>query len=570
MTTSAEHGRAPMAASQTEAPARGAQLQPHGEEIPGGERRRPGWFEWLALAAFAAVSCWLIVVNLHYAVHGLQWTGIDGEFPVDQMQFLAWIHDASHHVLTSDLFVLRPTGHVYLQPMFALSGGLVALGVPSWVALLAWKPVAILGVFFAIWAWCGRLLEGRWERRVALVLALFAGGGGVLGDEWLPFMSWGYPHAVLGVALIIAALLAYDRAYREQRLSVAAPAMGFLASWVHPWQGEILLVILGAVELVRLRESLRVGLVRSLRQPVLTAAATALPLIYYGILGRIDLAWRLGQGALLHSWPLGRILVPLIPLLVLSAPAYWTLRRTRSTLQATALAWPIAAFIVYGVNASGFAGAPQHAWVGIAVPLGVLAVQAVRSFWLPLLDRLPFPGRAGSAGSPGGLAGRLSGAPAGRALGILIAVLAVAALTVPGSAFTMRDAYKFIGPATHNQNLLASSEVRALDYLAKDPEPGGVLSSPYLGDSVPGHTGRRVYDSDDWRWSQPNAFERAHTARRLLAGQLTPAAARQFVLQSGARFVLQNCGSRVDLERALHPIISSVHRFGCATLFRVA
>jgi hypothetical protein len=568
MATSAERGRAPSAAPQPEAPTRGsARWTARGDGDRGGERRMLGWFEWLTLVAFAAVSCWLIVVNLHYAVHGLQWTGIDGEFPVDQMQFLAWIQDASHHVLTSDLFVLRPTGHVYLQPMFALSGGLVALGVPSWVALLAWKPVAIIAVFFAIWVWCGRLLQGRWERRAALALALFAGGGGVLGDEWLPFMAWGYPHAVLGVALIVAALLAYDSAHREQRVSVLAGALGFLASWVHPWQGEILLVILGAVELVRLRESMRAGLVRSLRQPVLTAAATALPLIYYGILGRIDLAWRLGQGALLHSWPLDRILVPLIPLLVLSAPAY--LRRPRGTLQATAMAWPIAAFIVYGVNASGFAGAPQHAWVGIAVPLGVLAVQAVRSFWLPLLGRIPVPPRAAGDGSQGDLASRLGGAPAGRAVGVLVAVLAVAALTVPGSAFTMRDAYKFIGPATHNQNLLASSEVRALHYLAKDPDPGGVLSSPYLGDSVPGKTGRRVYDSDDWRWSQPNAFNRAHTARRLLAGQLTPAAARHFVLQSGARFVLQNCGSRADLERTLRPIISSVHRFGCATLYKV-
>ncbi len=568
MATSAERGRAPLASQQPEALARGAQRSAHGDGVSGGERGRPGWFEGTILVAFAAVCCWLIFVNLHYAVHGLQWTGIDGEFPVDQMQFLAWIQDASRHVLTSDLFVLRPTGHVYLQPMFALSGGLVALGVPSWVALLAWKPVAIVAVFFAIWVWCGRLLEGRWERRVALVLALFAGGGGVLGDEWLPFMAWGYPHAVLGVALIVAALLAYDRAHREQRLSVLAPAMGFLASWVHPWQGEVLLVILGGVELVRLRDSLRAGLVRSLRQAVLTVVATALPLIYYGILGRIDLAWRLGQGALLHSWPLGRILVPLIPLLVLSAPAYF--KRPRGVLQTSAMAWPIAAFIVYGVNASGFAGAPQHAWVGIAVPLGVLAVQAVRGFWLPALARIPLPGHAGAGGSPGGLAGRLRDLPAGRALGVSVAVLAVAALTIPGSASTMADAYKFVGPATHNQNLLASSEVHAIHYLAGDPAPGGVLSSPYLGDSVPGMTGRHVYDSDDWRWSQPDAFERAHTARRLLAGELSPAAARHFVLQSGARFVLQNCGSRADLERTLRPITSSVHRFGCATLFRVS
>ena len=568
MATSAQRGRAPSAAPQPEALTRGgAQRGAHADGIRFGERRRPGWFEWMILVAFAAVCCWLIFVNLHYAVHGLQWTGIDGEFPVDQMQFLAWIQDASRHVLTSDLFVLRPTGHVYLQPMFALSGGLVALGVPSWVALLAWKPVAIVAVFLAIWVWCGRLLEGRWERRVALVLALFAGGGGVLGDEWLPFMAWGYPHAVLGVALIVAALLAYDRAYREQRLSGLAAAMGFLASWVHPWQGEVLLVILGGVELMRLRESLRAGLVRSLRQPVVIVVATAVPLVYYGILGRIDLAWRLGQGALLHSWPLGRILVPLIPLLVLSVPMYF--RRPRGVLQASAMAWPIAAFIVYGINASGFAGAPQHAWVGIAVPLGVLAVQAVRSFWLPALARIPVPG-LGAGGSPGGLAGRVRDVPAGRALGVLVAVLAVAALTIPGSASTMADAYKFVGPATHNQNLLASSEVRAIHYLANDPEPGGVLSSPYLGDSVPGMTARHVYDSDDWRWSQPHAFKRAHTARRLLAGQLSPAAARHFVVQSGARFVLQNCGSQADLEQTLAPIISSVHRFGCATLFRVS
>lgn len=569
MATSAQRGSAPLAAPHPEARTQGAtEPRTDGYGIPAGERSRPGWFEWLLLAAFGAVCCWLIFVNLHYAVHGLEWTGIDGEFPVDQMQFLAWIQDASHHVLTSDLFVLRPTGHVYLQPMFALSGGLVALGVPSWVALLAWKPVAVVAVFFAIWLWCGRLLEGRWERRAALVIALFAGGGGVLGDEWLPFMAWGYPHAVLGVAFIVAALLAYDRAYREQRTSVLAPAMGFLASWVHPWQGEILIVILGAVELVRLKESLRAGLVRSMRQPVLTVVATALPLIYYGILGRIDLAWRLGQGALLHSWPLGRILVPLIPLLVLSAPAY--LRRPRGVLQASAMAWPLAAFIVYGVNASGFAGAPQHAWVGIAVPLAVLAVQAVRSFWLPALARVPVPGRAATGGSFAGLASRARGAPAGRALGILAAVLAVAALTIPGTVSSMADAHRFIGPATQNQNLLASSEVRALHYLAHDRQPGGVLSSPYLGDAVPGQTGRHVYDSDDWRWSQPNAFERAHTARRLLSGQLDPAAARNFVRRSGARFVLQNCGSQADLERTLRPMITSVHRFGCATLYRIS
>lgn len=380
-------------------------------------------------------------------------------------------------------------------------------------------------------------------------------------------MAWGYPHAVLAVALIVAAMLAYDRAQRAHRLSVVAPAMGFLASWVHPWQGEVLLVIIGGVELLKLRQSLRAGLVRSLRLPALTVLATAVPLVYYGLLGHIDLAWRLGQNALLHSWPLGRILVPLIPLLVLSAPVY--LRRPKGFLQTAAMAWPIAALIVWGLNASGFAGAPQHAWVGIAVPLAVLAVQGVRNFWLPALGRIPVPRRASAGGSLGQLARRLGAAPAGRVLGIALAALAVAALTIPGTAKTMADAHTYVEPATHNQNLLTSDDLHALDYLASDPEPGGVLSSPYLGDAVPGETGRRSYTSDDWRWSQPHAFARAHAARQLLYGQITPAAAQKFVLSTGARFVLQNCRSRKDLQKALGPIISSVHRFGCATVYRV-
>jgi hypothetical protein len=234
------------------------------------------------------------------------------------------------------------------------------------------------------------------------------------------------------------------------------------------------------------------------------------------------------------------------------------------------MAWPIAAVIVWALNASGFAGAPQHAWVGIAVPLGVLAVQGVRNFWLPALGRIPAPRRAWGSGSLRELAGRLGGAPAGRALGALLAMLAVAALTIPSSASTMKDAHTHLQPATDNQNLLASSELRALRYLANDPEPGGVLSTPYLGDAVPGETGRRTYDSDDWRWSQPHASGRATEARQLLYGRLDPSAAQKFVKSTGARFVLQSCRTRrTDLERALRPIISSVHRFGCATVFRI-
>ena len=59
---------------------------------------------------FAAVSMWVVAVDLwQVVVNGRVWTGTDGVYIVDQMQYLAWIRDASHHVLSSNLFVLRST-----------------------------------------------------------------------------------------------------------------------------------------------------------------------------------------------------------------------------------------------------------------------------------------------------------------------------------------------------------------------------------------------------------------------------------------------------------------------------
>ena len=76
-------------------------------------------------------------------VNGRVWTGTDGVYIVDQMQYLAWIRDASHHVLSSNLFVLRATPHDYFQPAVVISGAITALGVAPWLSLLLWKPVAV-------------------------------------------------------------------------------------------------------------------------------------------------------------------------------------------------------------------------------------------------------------------------------------------------------------------------------------------------------------------------------------------------------------------------------------------
>ena len=98
------------------------------------------------LVAFGAVSLWVLTLDLlQVVVNGRVWTGTDGVYIVDQMQYLAWIKSASHHLLASNMFVLRSTPHDYFQPAVVISGGLSALGLSPAVSLLLWKPVAVGG-----------------------------------------------------------------------------------------------------------------------------------------------------------------------------------------------------------------------------------------------------------------------------------------------------------------------------------------------------------------------------------------------------------------------------------------
>src|SRR5256885_9591699 len=131
------------------------------------QRPRPrwklDWFELAVLVAFAAVSLWVLGLNLWQVVaHGRVWTGTDGLYLVDQQQYLAWISSASHHGLIANLFVLRPTPADYFQPAIAVSAAVTKLGVVPWLALLLWKPVAVAMFFFAAgpictaaWPACG-------------------------------------------------------------------------------------------------------------------------------------------------------------------------------------------------------------------------------------------------------------------------------------------------------------------------------------------------------------------------------------------------------------------------------
>src|SRR6266576_6889023 len=80
-------------------------------------RGRLDWFQLAVLAVFGAVSLWVLALDLfQVVVRGRVWTGTDGVYLVDQMQYLAWIQSASHHLLSANLFVLHGTPADYFQP----------------------------------------------------------------------------------------------------------------------------------------------------------------------------------------------------------------------------------------------------------------------------------------------------------------------------------------------------------------------------------------------------------------------------------------------------------------------
>jgi hypothetical protein len=519
----------------------------HRRAVRSEARPGPDWFELLVLVTFLSVSVWVLALDLwQVIVHGRVWTGTDGFYLVDQMQYLAWIREAAHHLLASNLFVLRPTPADYFQPAVAISGGLSALGVAPWLSLLLWKPVAVIAAFYGVREYAHRSLEGTWTRRAALALGLFFGSVtivygtvGILGDLFPAFLSWGYTFGLLALATMLFALLAYERArgrvvsgsgYR----SAWVPALlGALSSSLHPWQGELLILIVIGTELLLWQRG--PGAVRNLALPALTIALTGIPLVYYAILGRVDLSWQLARVASKHSFSLATILLALVPLLVPALVAYRG--RPRSFLAAATRIWPAAALLIYVLSATNVSATPLHAFEGITIPLSVLAIEGLR--------------RA--------RAGRL---PAARVL----AVLAVAIATIPAIVIQLRAAEPIVAPSPGNANFITSDEHAALRFLARDRELGGVFSRFYLGTVIPAETGRRTFVGD-CLWSQPGCTQHAQIAEMVLNGALPAAVARWFVTQIGAHFVLTDCQTRPDMDEVLAPVTESVHRFGCAAVY---
>lgn len=601
-------------------------------------RRWVSWFELAVLIAFAALSMWVVALDLWQVVaNGGTWTGTDGLYLVDQMQYLAWVRDASHHLLASNLFLLHPTARDYFQPAIAISGGLTALGVAPWLSLLLWKPVAVLGSFFAVRAYVRRTVIGPEARFVALALGLFFGSFtivygslSVVGDLLPSVLSWGYTFGLIALAAMLAALLCYERG----RPGLAA-LLGALAAALHPWQGELLILIVLGSELTMWRARVR----RPRLAPIaLVVLGTAVPLAYYMLLGSLDHSWTLARENSKHSFSFGTVALALAPLALPAALGYRG--RAESFTEVATRIWPLAALGIFILSATELSATPLHSFEGITVPLAVLAVNGVRrgmptapSFRRAALRRpvrrligadlalrelaaIPRSGLLGEgirAEAPGytadpGLAapaiarnGAGAGAPAAsvprngkhpplsaartrrwlapsgsgrwlRPAGTrrrrVLVLLAVLAATVPATAYELAGSAKLVAPAGGNANFVNADEQRALQYLERDPQPGGVLARFYLGAIVPAETGRRTFVGN-CLWSEPQCSEHSKLAQALLMATMAPQAERAIVELIGARFVLADCQTSPSLYRILAPITVAFHRFGCASVYEV-
>jgi hypothetical protein len=506
-------------------------------------------FEFGCLVVLAGLS---LAVLLPLLTRGRPLSGADGLFAADQLQYFAWIREASQHGLIGNRFDLAPGERVFLHPGFLLSGALSAVtGISVPLSYLLWKPVAIGVTFAGCLLYVRRLVPPGGARRAALALSLFAvmpaaaavawtGWGGrareftfdfISGEMWSSQYLLGYLMTAIAVFLVPLVLLAVEawRTRPRARLLLLAALGALLVSWLQPWQGATLALIVVGVEAIRFARW------RERPAPVLLAIplAVAIPAAYYLVLSLTDPSWELAAeanaagGQAEWSWPWWAIVLTVLPL---AAPAALAYRLPAPSWQELAVRlWPLAALVVYLQPSGTF---PYHAFQGLALPLSILAVQGVVSVW-------PRPRRA-------------------------LAVAAVGLMIVPGLAHKLEVAADTVH-AGAEPYFIYPDEHRALQALEDDPRRGGVLGPLYAGFMLPYTTGRETYVGA-LSWS-PGFEERRERADALFEGRLTGASARAFVRSTRARFLFADCRELADLDAVLRPLIERVRRYGCATVY---
>jgi hypothetical protein len=523
------------------------------------------------LAAWALFPLVLLLVHagqLHARFTGADGLiGADGVLGADQLQYLAWARDAgAHGGLASDLFSFSQGGHVYLQPLFAISGALWRLGVSLPLAYLLWKAVAIVALGLAAVAWARRFFAGELAARAGVVTislflctplaalyswtqwasSSFRFSLYLLGDELLPADKlWGYTASAIGLALVPVALLATERALQPgpglgsttatSRRRGASPARrrtvavrplivaalaALVASWLHPWQGITLGVIYVGLAVVRR--------LRGWAALAVPAMGAGLPLLYYALLSHHDAAWRLaGQHEVIARLPAIVLLAGFGPLALIAACG--VRRPDGELIEQALLLWVGACFVTYFAN-DAFA---PHALQGLSLPFAVLAVRGWRRLRVPAV----------------------------------LGVAALALITIPGLAFNARKFVRTANSSKLVQYYLPQSDARALDWVSRHGPPGGVLAPTPFASVVPSQTGRAVWVGHGY-WSRDYPTQ-SRQADRLFGGHMPAAASRAFVSSTGASILISDCRHPADLTDKLRVATRAVHQFGCARVYVV-
>jgi len=520
-------------------------------------RRRPEVVLAALLGLWSLVALAVLLVHVGggevVGIHTAGFNGSDGLQVDDHLQYLAWARDAGEHVLISNPFDTRPDPHLFLDPVLAPSGLAWRLGLSLQLAYLLWKPVAVAALFWGFAAYVRRLVgPDPGLRFLALALALFyftpataladwlsAGfnlrfGTEVIGLEtFTAGFPWGGYSGTLAVAGMPLFLLGIERVLDPARrapgrsarfYAVGAGLAGMTASWLHPWQGITLLVmVVGLVVWGRLDRRYL-----ALAVPVALAAA---PLVYFAALSRTSSSWGLSSHVVDYAHLGAWFWAGMAPLTL--ALVGWVRRPGADVQERLLRLWPVAALLVYfGLRRTWF----YHSLVGLSLPCAVLAVRG-------------FGALARREAWPRGLVRTAGGAVA-------------LALTVPGMVWAVGELDR-----TRAAHFVRTDEARALGYLDRLRRPGAVLAAQPLGLVVPAFTGRHTWVGH-YNWT-PRYQARVGQAAALFGGRLGAADSTRLVRDSGARFVVARCVDHAELSRLLAPRLASVRRFGCAGVYEL-
>lgn len=518
-------------------------------------RARMGRGDWVVLAAFAAIALApLIGLLVRVWTKGGLITGADGFLVTDPMQYVNWLRQAGDSGAAANLYDFAPSSHVFVHPGLLISGLLYRLGLGVVLAYFVWKPVAILTLFAGAFLFAGRFLARPGDRRVAVIVGLcfaspIAAVVGwssaassqtkfnldfVSGELWTGTYLWGYLFTAIAVGLMPLGLLAFERGRREARFRwlAAAAALGLIVAWFQPWQGATFALILIVASICAERKSRETSLA-ALKALAPVLIATALPLVYYFLLSKYDASWRLaGEVNNFGRWPWWVTVVGLAPIAVPAAFAYrirpsnigdWILR-----------IWPFAGLAIFYLPVGTF---PFHAFQGLALPLAVLAVVAVRH-------------HLGE-----------------RALPLVATSIVVAVLVVPGVLYRA-DQMRGAVSAGRQAFFLTAGERDAMRWLARQPGPGGVLAPVADGSYISAYTGRPVFiGAGSWT---PNFGWRGLDVENLFSARPNIPIARRLVATSGARFVYASCRVKADVGVVLGARAAGMaHRFGCARIWEM-